>query len=320
MKLIIIASIIFGFFSIPIFSFAQTVRAIEFPVGGPNSFRNDFGDPRGGGTRKHQGNDIIAKKMTPLVSAVDGRVLYIVSPQASWGYEVTLIDAEGYRYSYFHVNNDTPGTDDGRGGEVNAYAPGIVSGAEVRRGQLVGWVGDSGNSENVVPHLHFEIHDPSGVTINPYDSLIVASGPYRSSNDSSGVTPDMRAALELIVDGHPDDVFRATLERGATGDLVRQLQIALKVVGVLEGDSVTGYFGPKTESAVKAFQKRQGLDQVGVVGPKTRAVLNKGLRSGVLVEYKPFYNDAELKAIEDAKRRDREYIEEQRRKAIMGIQ
>jgi peptidoglycan hydrolase-like protein with peptidoglycan-binding domain len=53
-----------------------------------------------------------------------------------------------------------------------------------------------------------------------------------------------------------------------------------------------------------AFQKRQGLDQLGNVGPKTRAALNRGLASGVLQEYKPFYNDAEKKAIEEAQRRD----------------
>ncbi len=310
---------IFLLLFLPLLSSAATVRTIEFPVNGPNSFRNDFGDPRGGGTRTHKGNDIIAAKMTPLVSVIDGKVLYIVSPQPSWGYEISLIDSEGYQYDYLHVNNDTPNTDDGRGGEANAYAAGMVSGATVSKGQLIGWVGDSGNAENTVPHLHFEIHDPSGVAISPYDSLIVASGAYRSSNNSAGITPDMRAALEAVVDGRPDDVFKANLEMGASGDIVRQLQISLKVVGLLEKDSVTGFFGPKTRAAVMAFQKRQGLDQLGIVGPKTRLALNRGLAAGVLVEYKPFYNDAEKQAIIDAQKREAAYKLEQWKKATGQI-
>jgi peptidoglycan hydrolase-like protein with peptidoglycan-binding domain len=153
------------------------VRPIVFPVSGPSVFRDDFLEPRGGGTRQHLGVDIIADKMTPLLSAVDGVVNYIVSPQASWGYEISIADSEGYQYRYLHVNNDTPGTDDGLGGETNAYAPGIRRGVRVIKGQFIGWVGDSGNAEETIPHLHFEIRAPGGAAINPYDSLrAVTSG------------------------------------------------------------------------------------------------------------------------------------------------
>ena len=305
-------------FLLPFASYADTVRTIEFPVNGPNSFRNDYGEPRGAGTRTHKGNDIIAPKMTPLVSTIDGKVLFIVSPQPSWGYEIMLVDSEGYQYDYLHVNNDTPGTDDGKGGEVNAYAPGIASGVSVVKGQLIGWLGDSGNAEDTVPHVHFEIHDPSGAAFDPYPSLSVASGPYRSSNNSAGVTSDMRASLLNVADGRPDDVFKTGFDVGSSGDIVRQLQISLKVLGLLDGSSVTGYYGPKTRAAVMAFQKRQGLDQLGNVGPKTRAALNRGLASGVLQEYKPFYNDSEKQAIIDAQKRNEALLLEQRRKA-MGL-
>lgn len=304
---------------VPTCAQAAIVRQIEFPVNGPNSFRNDFGEPRGGGTRTHKGNDIIAPKMTPLVSTVDGKVLYVISPQASWGYEILIVDAEGYQYDYLHVNNDNLGTDDGLGGDTHAYAPGITTGASVTKGQLIGWVGDSGNAENTVPHLHFEIHDPQGVVINPYDSLIVSSGAYRSSNNSAGVTVDMRSALDGVADGRPDDVFRQNLEQGARGEDVRQLQITLKVLDLLTPDSITSYFGPKTRAAVMAFQKRQGIEQLGIVGPKTRSLLNKGIASGVLTEYKPFYSDAEQKAILLQQQNEQARILEERRKAMGGI-
>ncbi len=318
MKRTVFAVAICSLLILPTLAFAQTVRNIEFPVGGPNSFRDDWGEPRGGGTRTHKGNDIIAPKMTPLVAAVDGKVLFTVSPQASWGYEICIVDADGYQYDYLHVNNDTPGTDDGKGGEVHAYAPGIAAGVSVSRGQLVGWVGDSGNAEDTVPHLHFEIHDPSGVAFDPYQSLIAATGAYRSSNDSKSVTPDVRASLAGVQDGRPDDVFKSGLDVGSSGDIVRQLQISLKVLGLLTGDSVTGYYGPKTRAAVMEFQKRQGLEQLGNVGPKTRALLNRGLAAGVLQEYKPFYNDAEKQAIIDAQKRQQQYEIDQRNKA-MGL-
>lgn len=304
---------------VPCMASATVVRTIEFPVNGPNSFRNDFGEPRGGGRRLHQGNDIIALKMTPLVSTVDGKVLYVVSPQASWGYEIVIVDAEGYQYVYLHINNDNPETDDGLGGEAHAYAQGITSGVSVTKGQLIGWVGDSGNAENTVPHLHFEIHDPQGGIVNPYDSLIIASGAYRSSNNSLGVTVDMRSALDGIADGRPDDVFKRNLEPGSRGEDVRQLQITLKVLDLLTPDSITSYFGPKTRVAVMAFQKRQGIEQLGIAGPKTRSLLNKGISSGVLTEYKPFYSDAEKKAILLQQQNEQARIIEERRKATGGI-
>src|SRR3989344_1899663 len=136
------------------------VRPIVFPVVGTSSFQNDFADPRANGARTHLGVDIITAKMTPVVAAVDGTVTYAVYPQASWGYSISIRDTDGYQYRYLHLNNDTPGTDDGKGGEANAYASGIRRGAKVTKGQLIGWAGDSANAEATVSHLHFELRDP----------------------------------------------------------------------------------------------------------------------------------------------------------------
>lgn len=150
------------------------IRQIEFPVNGTNSFSDDFGDSRTGG-RIHEGIDILGAKMTSLVSAVDGWIGYITIPEASWGYSLNIKDADGYEYVYIHINNDTPGTDDGLGGPENAFVSGIQRGSRVTRGQHIAWLGDSGNAESVSSHLHFEIRLPDGSPINPYESLIVAS-------------------------------------------------------------------------------------------------------------------------------------------------
>lgn len=173
--IVFVTVLTYAFTAVPALA-ADETRSIVFPVEGEYNFSDSFGDPRSGG-RVHEGVDIFAKKMTPLVSAVDGYVASLPQDEPSYGYAIVIRDADRYSYHYLHVNNDTPGTDDGLGGTIYAYAPTIIRGARVVAGQLIGWVGDSGNAENVGPHLHFEIRLPNGDPINPYQSLINASQP-----------------------------------------------------------------------------------------------------------------------------------------------
>lgn len=152
--------------------FAQTnsdVRNIIFPVIGRVTYYDDFGAPRNGHT--HEGNDLMGSKMLPLVAAVTGTVRSVVYPQATWGYSVTLEDSDGYTYHYLHMNNDIPGTDNGLGDGINAYAPDIRPGNKVVAGQLIGFMGDSGNAESTTAHLHFEIRRPDRTPVSPYQSL-----------------------------------------------------------------------------------------------------------------------------------------------------
>lgn len=165
----------------------STTRVIAFPtVASAVKFTDDFSSPRSG--HSHIGNDLIGPKMTPLYAAVDGYVSYLVIPEASWGYQITLKDADGWTYHYIHINNDTPGTDDGKGGPENAYAPGLKRGSLVTKGQLIGWMGDSGNAETITSHLHFEIHRPDGEAIDPYESLIAAKGGNTTPTTPTGPT------------------------------------------------------------------------------------------------------------------------------------
>lgn len=151
----------------------EAIREIAFPTDASVvNFSDNFGDARSG--HAHEGIDIMGPKMTPLYAAIDGEVSYIVDPEPVYGYMIVLRDADDYTYHYIHVNNDTPGTDDGNGGTEYAYAPGIKRGAAVSKGQLIGWLGDSGNAENIASHLHFEIRRPDKTPINPYASLMAA--------------------------------------------------------------------------------------------------------------------------------------------------
>jgi hypothetical protein len=154
-----------------------TYRRITFPVAGAVSYRDDFGDCRAGCTRRHEGNDVMGSKMLPLLAAVDGEVTFVRDDASGTsGNMLILEDAKGWTYYYIHVNNDTPGTDDGANAREHAFAPGIEEGSVVRAGQHVAYMGDSGNAESTQAHLHFEIHRPDGTPINPYVSLRLAQG------------------------------------------------------------------------------------------------------------------------------------------------
>ena len=271
----IILITLFTPFIIP-FRVQALIRPMIFPVNGTSSFQDDFADPRGGGTRTHLGVDIITAKMTPVVAVMDGTVTYVVSPQASWGYSISIRDAEGYQYRYLHLNNDTPGTDDGIGGEANAYAPGIVRGATVTKGQLIGWAGDSGNAEDVGSHLHFEIRDPNRTPINPFESLRAAAVGRNdiTVRDIKSPPPSMTTPTSTDIGLSSTYVFTKTLSSGSTGEEVRQLQMRLQALQYFVYPTATGYFGPITRDAVIKFQRANKIDPIGIVGPKTRAALN----------------------------------------------
>lgn len=137
------------------------VADIVFPVLGKVTWSDTFGDPRDGGARQHQGQDLPAPKMRPLLAAFDG----------VWQ-GMTLISDAGLIASYIHLNNDTPGTDDGQGGEEYRLAPGIWDGVRVVAGQFIAYCGDSGNAEEAGPHLHFELAHPNFGTFNAAPSLL----------------------------------------------------------------------------------------------------------------------------------------------------
>ena len=104
-----------------------------------------------------------------------------VQQQSTGGNSITIKGADGWTYHYIHVNNDTPGTDDGQATRAQAFPANIVVGARVAKGQVIAYMGDSGNAENAGAHLHFEIRQPAparrlpGTPINPYESLQAAT-------------------------------------------------------------------------------------------------------------------------------------------------
>ena len=135
-----------------------------FPVIGGANYSDTFGACRSGCSRSHHGVDMKAPKMTLIVAVKDGTVGWMHNEQGGKCCAMALKHDDGWESWYIHMNNDTPGTDDGQGW---GFADGIARGVHVKAGQLIGFVGDSGNAENTVSHLHFELHEPDGTVVNP---------------------------------------------------------------------------------------------------------------------------------------------------------
>lgn len=118
-------------------------------------FSSSFGAPRSGG-RSHSGNDLMAPKSSEVYAAADG-VIAIIGDSRSAGRYLEIDHGDGWKTRYLHLNNDTPGRDDGDAPWSLTIAPYLYEGSRVEAGQLIAWVGDSGNAEWTGSHTHFEI-------------------------------------------------------------------------------------------------------------------------------------------------------------------
>lgn len=122
-----------------------------FPVAGLAWWQDDWHDARYTPyLHYHEGLDIFAAYGTPLVSTAEGRVTQLLGAYPS-GLGVMITDAAGIRYFYAHLSG---------------IVPGLSVGQEVDVGDVIGYVGTSGNASGSTPHLHFEVHI-NGVPVPP---------------------------------------------------------------------------------------------------------------------------------------------------------
>lgn len=134
------------------------------PVAGISreDLRDQFEEPRGGG-RRHAAIDILAERNSPVVAASDGMIDKLFTSKAGG---LTIYQREpGDRYELYYAH-------------LESYAPGLHEGDAVEQGQVIGYVGTSGNAPKDAPHLHFAIFrlGPQrrwweGEAINPYPLL-----------------------------------------------------------------------------------------------------------------------------------------------------
>jgi len=130
-------------------------RALPIPVDGvsPAQLANTWGAVRDGG-RRHQGIDILAPRGTPVRSTTEG-VIESKGMRGLGGLVVSVLGPGGYRHYYAHLE------------DVGAQAVGEW----VHAGEIIGYVGNSGNAAVSVTHLHYGIYTPGGRPVNPYTFL-----------------------------------------------------------------------------------------------------------------------------------------------------
>lgn len=179
---------------------AKPTARIVFPVFGKTTYTDNYGDARAQGT--HQGIDIMAARRAFAVAAEAGKVTFHTT-SARAGCMLYLYGKSGTTYLYVHLNNDTSGRNDNRGKCVagTAYAPGLKSGARVNAGDIVGFVGDSGDADGIHPHLHFEVHPKDGAAANPYPYLRAARKLLYTARTAATVTLSMSGTLLAAEDG-----------------------------------------------------------------------------------------------------------------------
>ena len=171
---------------------------IIFPVVGPYRYTNDFGDPRTQG--RHEGNDILAPKKSPVVAVEDGKIKFWTTSSRA-GCMLYLYGASGTTYLYIHLNNDITTANDNRGKCVagGSFWPGLKDGAKVVGGQAIGFVGDSGDADGT-PHLHFEVHPHDGGATNPFPFLNRATRILFTAPPGSAVTLSLKGTIVAASD------------------------------------------------------------------------------------------------------------------------
>lgn len=273
----------------------------------------DFGDPRDGGERSHEGQDIRAPKGTPIVSPTEA---------------IVIKTGDGV-YSGKYVYTANPGGETFRYMHLDTIASDLDSGDLLDVGDFIGTVGDTGNAPEGVYHLHLEIlnedndptdpferFDPAGFTLKEKMSFLrdIFSGMKQDEEyaeflvetfNSDFMTAYQKGySMPNVIDEVLEDAGASTqsqqlqrfteliaalpmalqmeLRSGDQGPAVQLLQLYLIYTGngpardKLRAAGPTGYFGLVTTAALAEFQKdKLIIDNKGVYDAQTRTGMMK---------------------------------------------
>lgn len=214
--------------------------SLGFPVGHRSARVGSFwGDDRDGGRRKHEGIDIFAPKRAPAVAAADGYVTSV--GDGGLGGKTVWLRPEGKNYSLYYAHLDEQLV------HVGQY---------VKKGEVLGLVGNTGNARTTPPHLHFGIYSYGGAT----DPL-----PFVNPNTRTAAAPDARPI--------PAAVRLTKSQKTEQGALVHAntllVPLALSAQGYLaelpDGKIISAAFG-----AVRTLSQSTGVPVAGKNKTATR--------------------------------------------------
>jgi len=260
----------------------------------PRDVRDTWGDARSNG-RTHEGTDIFAPKGAYVVAPSDS-VVSEIGFGANGGNFVYTINPGGERFYFAHLDD---------------YKDGLKQGDILKKGDLIGYVGNTGNASGGATHLHFGIY-ASGAQ-NPFSRLTDEFSVSERVDAAARIIDDAddeEAEARVMVGNHvaffreavasgeelPEEVVSALaatvvkaapvtstagvrdLTVGSRGQDVVALQQRLILEGkgpaarALADATATGYFGPVTRDALAEYQAAVGIaPAVGYYGPLTRA-------------------------------------------------
>jgi len=233
-----------------------------------------WGDARSGG-RKHEGVDIMAPTGTPIVSPTEA-VVTRIDTNLLGGKVVYTANPGKETYYYAHLS---------------AFAEGLEEGDILAKGDLIGYVGSSGNASDSAPHLHFTIFDFDGEAMNPFPRLTQAFSETERADISAKIALvkiEAQKEASLLKEDTGSELanisklIKRDLKLGMKGSDVEALQeflieakagpqaLALAKMGA------TAYFGNQTKKALAEYQSKAGIAPAsGYFGPKTKEYVTK---------------------------------------------
>jgi hypothetical protein len=251
------------------------VPRLIFPVVGAVSYSDDFGQMRAGGP--HQGNDLLADKRAPAVAVEAGTVEFWTT-SASAGCMLYLHGVSGTSYQYIHLNNDLTSGNDNKGKCVAgvSYANGLVDGQHVEAGEIIGYVGDSGDANGLHAHLHFEVHPRGGKAVDPTPFLkkathLLVAAPPAGSTFTLKLTGTVMSAtgteLSLVVGSlasWPSHLKQTKLNRLVTIAVAASTTVDGDLVSALPGQKVVVWTlaAPGTFAAISGAPDALSADRI----------------------------------------------------------
>lgn len=258
-----------------------------------SAITNSFGDSRDGGDRFHEGLDILTVKGAPIISPTEA-VVTRVGTGSSAGKYVYTANPGDETFRYMHLDEIL-----------------VKAGDELKVGDIIGYVGNTGNASGGPHHLHFEIRD-GRKALDPYPRIteeFSLEEKIEFLENAIDDVDDEEEFVEFVVKNYANELRQAqmagiklpkdiadeiqiapapTNNVGSSGDLtlnsegplVMALQgfLILKDTGpaarALADVGATGYFGPLTQRALAEYQSAHGISPaVGYFGPITHAYI-----------------------------------------------
>jgi hypothetical protein len=183
-----------------------------------------------------------------------------------------LYGASGTTYYYIHLNNDLTKHNDNRGKCVpgTAYAKGLKNGAHVSAGQVIGYVGDSGDANGIHPHLHFELHPDGGHAVDPYRWLQTGLRLLFAAPRGTPFTLELRGTVVGVTDTSvrvKAGVVNAWPMHQHQTKLKRNIVVSVPTSAIVQ--TVTKIGGPGTPASLADADAGQTVDVWTSVAPTT---------------------------------------------------